>query len=60
MTAILVHQKVKELIKGSPHPKNNGKCGLTMVYGRCNELVFMGINSWFINQQTLVIATVGL
>ena len=27
------------LIKGSPHPKNKGKCGLTMVSGRCNELV---------------------
>ena len=25
-----------------------------MVYGRCNELVFMGINSWFINQQILI------
>jgi len=24
----------------------------TMVYGRYNELVFMGIISWFINQQT--------
>ena len=27
---------------------------ITMVYGRYNELVKMGINSWFINQQTLL------
>ena len=26
----------------------------SMVYGRYNEIVFMGLISWFINQQTLL------
>jgi hypothetical protein len=28
---------------------------LTMVYGRYNELVFMGISSWFINITKLLV-----